>query len=240
MSWDGKEQRNRSQRRCHKPVSIKQRNTKGSKVEILNSRILITWKGPRFHPVPFRARSSDRGYMNTTPEKHCLFTHIRKSKCLELLLSKQATLIEIPDGFVFPGILSKKHVTVSRGATGRRAHNLYPKSEGSQQMRSWSRNSTREMGPVMKTHKSVLQQPWCHNFQTPSQRAGPLVSNSFSWVIEIPEVDWKLQPSSYHHIQSQILVGIVHCESLCHWCVQGQLGHLRDAQVIQKSLRKSL
>lgn len=77
---------------------------------------------------------------------------------LEVLLSKQATLIEIPDGFVFPGILSKKHVTVSRGVTGRRMHNLYPKSEGSQQM-SWPRNSTREMGHVMKTHKSVLQQP---------------------------------------------------------------------------------
>lgn len=199
----------------------KQRKSSGNEVEILNSKILITWKGPGFHPAPFRVRSSDRGYKNASPGKHFLFIHIRKCICketdvqnLKLLLSKQATLIEIPDGFVFPGILSKKHVTVSRGVLGRRKHNLYLRSEGSQQM-SWPRNSTREMGHMMKTHKSGLQQPWCHNFQTPSQRAGPLVSNSFSRVIQIHEVDWKLRPNLYHHTQSQTLVGFLHGESLC-------------------------
>lgn len=83
----------------------------------LTARLLLTWKGLRFHPAHFRAWSSDRGARyrkNTSPEKHCLFIHIKMCICkeadvqnLELLFSKQATLIEIPDGFVFSGILSK-------------------------------------------------------------------------------------------------------------------------------------
>lgn len=95
----------------------KQRKASGSKVEILNNKILITG----FHPAPFRAWSSGRGYTNTSPEQLCLFTHTRTCFCKEtdvqnseILLFKQASLTEIPDGFVFPGILSK-NLSLSAG-----------------------------------------------------------------------------------------------------------------------------
>lgn len=119
----------------------------------------------------------------------------------------------------------KKHVTVSGGATGRRMHNLYPKSEGLQKM-SWPRNSTREMELMMKTHKSIPQQPWCHDFQTPCTRARPSLSNSFSWIIQIHEVDGKLQPNSYPHIESQIFTGFCFMNHCANWCTRRQLGRL--------------
>lgn len=65
--------------------------------------------------------------------------------------------------------------------------------------------------------------------------------------LQIPEVDWKLQPIFYYHTLSQILVGPLHCESLCKlvcpWVICGPGSQPRDAQVIQKPVthhRKNL
>lgn len=122
-----------------------------------------------FHPASCRAWSSDRGasYLQGplpkaalpfTPTAACTQWRGRCKKnhncCFQTSHSHWNS-----SWICVPRYSFKKHVTVSGGVTGRGAHNLYPKSEQSQKM-SWPKDSGREMGHVMKTHKSVPQQPW--------------------------------------------------------------------------------
>lgn len=148
-----------------------------------------------------------------------------RGRCTKLraAASKQATLIEIPDGFVFPGILSRS-MSLSVGEWLGGEHTICILNQSN--LRKWAGQRTveEEWGMRWKHINLSPSNLACHDFQTPSQRAEPAVTTYFAWVIQTHNTSWKLQPSSYHHIQSQALIVLLRCKQ------QSQTVHPQAAQ----------
>lgn len=166
-----------------------------------------------FHPASCRAWSSDRGasYLQGPLPKAALpFTPMAactqwRGRCKKFTTaaSKQATLIEIPAGFVFPGILSR-NMSLSVGEWLGGEHTICILNQSN--LRKWAGQRTVEekwgmwWKPINLSHSSL----GCHDCQTPSQRAGPLVTTSFA-------------SNSQHELETSAHLISPHTVSSIHW-----------------------
>lgn len=145
--------------------------------------------------------------------------HLLGGRCTKLRAAvfKQATLIEIPDGFVFPGILSKS-MSLSAGEWLGGEGTIHILNQND--LGKWAGQGTaQEKWGIRWKHINLSPSNLgCHDFQTPFKKAGPLLSTPFfmsNWKITIRKVNWKLQPNSYHHAQSQVFIGLLHHKLQC-------------------------